>query len=228
MPYVTVEEMRKHPEQIEKEGRAKAGGTRFEGSTVPEFALEYFPRDGEVLECGPIFGPFIKYLQDHGYRHIHALDFVDVLTFPDRTKVTMNVIDFNKESMPYPENFFDGVAAWGIMEHLENSFHFVREVHRVLTPGGVFIISIPNVFHILSRLLFLKKGMFPRWNESNNHISILPRGVFEKTVLRYFDLVRVRYVKPHLQFLFFDRFSRWLPSNQWFGDYVVYILKKKG
>ena len=227
MPYFTVEEMRKNREQLIAEERAASGGVRFEGSTVPELALNYFkPRD-RILECGPIFGLFTKFLQNHGYEHIYTLDFFDALKFPDRKKLTVGEIDFNMEKMPYQENFFDGVTAWGIMEHFENPFHFMREVHRVLQPGAVFLMSVPNMFHIMSRLLFLKKGMFPRWNESNNHISVLPRGVFEKTVLRYFNLVEERFVKPRLQLFFLDKISRFLPANQWFGDYVVYILRKK-
>jgi len=91
---------------------------------------------------------------------------------------------------------------------------------------GVFIYALPNVFHIVSRLLFLKQGNFPRW-VGNNHISVLPKAVFEKTFLRFFDLVEVRYTKPGIQYLFFKIFNKFLPANQWFGNYVVYVLKKK-
>jgi SAM-dependent methyltransferase len=192
---------------------------------VPELALEYFSKDGPVLECGPIFGSFTEYLQKHGFTDIHVLDFVNLLRFPDPKKLTFHEIDFNMELIPYNNSFFNGAAAWGIGEHLENPFHFIREVHRVLKPSGIFLFSVPNVFHIVSRLLFLKKGMFPRWNESNNHISILPRGVFEKTVLRYFDLVDTRYVKPSVELRFFRRFS--YPANQCFGNYVVYVLRAR-
>lgn len=226
--YMTTDELRAHPELIEKEERiARTGSTRFERSTKPELALTYFPKNGKILECGALYGTFTKWLIDQGYSDVHALEFVDSLRFADKKKAHFQVIDFNMEHFPYSDDVFDGVTAWGIGEHLENPFHFVREVHRTLKPGGIFIFSIPNVFHIVSRLLFLKKGMFPAWNETNNHISVLPHGIFEKTVLRYFDLVETQYNRPRLQLWGLDRISRFLPANEWFGDYVIYILKAR-
>jgi len=231
MPYITVEEMRKNPEIFRgmDSGSSKTGTThaRFEGSTVPEMAFAYFKKEEALLECGPIRGTFTKVMQEKGYSDLHALDFIDVLDYPDRKRVTMHEIDFNKDRFPYKDRFFGSVVAWGIVEHLENPFHFIREIHRVMKPGATFIFSVPNVFHITSRLLFLKRGMFPRWNKSNNHIFVLPRGVFEKTVLKYFNLVEERFVKPKLELPLLRRLTRFLPANQWFGDYVVYVLKKK-
>lgn len=228
MPYLTVEEMRKNIGVIEGDNQQEEGGTRFAGSTDTVRALKYLPRDGNILECGPVFGTFTKFLQDHGYRHIHVLDFVDVLSHARRDQIeALHEIDFNSDHMPYDDAFFDAVAAWGIAEHMENPYHFMREVHRVLKDGGIFIMSVPSIFHIESRLLFLKTGMFPRWNRRNNHISVFPHGVFEKIFFRYFEPIEIAYIKPSFRLNRFTRFSRYLPSNKWFGNYVVYVLKRK-
>ncbi len=224
---MTVAEMRKNPERIEDIPQ-KGGGSRFDESTHPPLALKYFPKNGRILECGPVFGMFTKFLQDNGYEDIHVLDFVDILHFPDKSKITFKEIDFNFETIPYQDNFFNGIAAWGIGEHLENPFYFIRETYRVLDKkNGVFLFSLPNVFHIMSRLVFLKNGSFPRWNTLNNHISILPRGIIEKTVFRYFDVLEIKYIKPGIHVRFLNVFAKWLPANEWFGDYVVYVLKPK-
>lgn len=228
MPYLTVEEIKKNIEVIRKDNQQEEGGTRFVGSTDTNRALKYLPKDGNILECGPVFGTFTKFLQDNNYRHIHVLDFVDVLEHARRNQIeSSHEIDFNTDRMPHDDTFFDAVAAWGIAEHMENPYHFMREVHRVLKDGGIFIMSVPSIFHIENRLLFLKTGMFPRWNRRNNHVSVFPRGVFEKIFLRYFDLVETAYIKPSFRLNRFNRFSRYFPENQWFGNYVVYVLKKK-
>lgn len=224
--YLTVEELRSRAYR-EKDKIRQDGGSRFIGTTEPKLALHYFSKNGAILECGPHFGMFTKFLQDEGFTNIHTLDFFNALEFPKKENLPFHEIDFNRERMPYADDFFDGVTAWGIIEHMENPFHFTREVHRVMKDGGIYIMALPNVFHIMSRLLFLKKGVFPRWDVNKNHIFVLPRGVFEKTILRYFDLVETRYTKPGFQFLFFDRFSRLLPANEWFGNFVIYVLKKK-
>lgn len=224
MSYLTVEELRKlRPE----DGKSEEGGSRFLGSTEPRLALKYLPKSGVILECGPHLGMFTKFLQDEGFGDIHLLDFYDALVFPKKETITFHEIDFNKETMPYPDTHFDGATCWGMVEHLENPYHFTREVHRVLKPEGIYIMALPNVFHIMSRLLFLKKGVFPRWDKNKNHIFVLPRGVFENTILRYFYLVETVYTKPTIHYPILNWLTPFLPANEWFGNFVVYILKKK-
>ena len=224
MSYLTVEELRKVQP---KEGIRQDGGSRLIGSTEPQLALRYFPKEGKILECGPHLGMFTKFLQENGYSNLHLLDFFDALAFPQKDKLTFHQTDFNKDAMPYPDGFFDGATAWGLIEHLENPFHFTREIHRVLKPGSIYIMALPNVFHIMSRLLFLKKGVFPRWDANKNHIFVLPRGVFEKTILRYFDLMETRYTKPEIHYPILNKLSRFLPANEWFGNFVIYVLRWK-
>lgn len=227
MPYLTIEEMRDNADLLKQDVNMETGGSRFSGSTDTDVALQYLPRDGKILECGPSIGSFTRFLQKQGYRDIHALDFTDAFLYGDKTKITFHTLDFNTDRMPYPDGFFDGATAWGILEHLENPYLLVREAHRVLKDGGIFLVAVPSIFHWMSRLLFLKTGMFPRWNRRNNHIAVFPRGVFEKIAFRYFDLVELRYTRPSLWLNKPDRWSRWLPANEWFGNYVVWALKKK-
>lgn len=238
-PYMTVEEIRRYPHLIEEVPK-QGGGTRFEGSTWPEVAFKCFTEKNDpVLECGPLFGMFTKLLWEKGYRKIHTVDFVNMMHFPLKGTYTYHEVDLNTERIPYPDSFFSGVTAWGICEHMENPFHFMREVHRILRTGGTFIMAIPNPLHLVSRLQFLFTGVMPRWNKRNNHIALLLPDITEKTFLRYFDLIETIYTRPGNVYvnrqkvkvgpiyLFLDRLFRYFPSNQWFGNYVIYVMRPR-
>lgn len=48
------------------------------------------------------------------------------------------------ESMPFAGGEFEVVTSFETIEHLEHPEAFLREVRRVLAPGGRFIVSTPN------------------------------------------------------------------------------------
>lgn len=43
------------------------------------------------------------------------------------------------ESLPFPDNFFDVVYSWGVIHHSTHPERVVKEILRVLKPGGMFI-----------------------------------------------------------------------------------------
>jgi SAM-dependent methyltransferase len=47
-------------------------------------------------------------------------------------------------AMPYPDNTFDAVILSEILEHLDDDVAGLKEVYRVLKPGGVVAITVPN------------------------------------------------------------------------------------
>ncbi|MGV3719547.1 MAG: methyltransferase domain-containing protein [Actinomycetota bacterium] len=48
------------------------------------------------------------------------------------------------EAMPFPDNFFDTVLMIEVIEHVEGDEQAVREIRRVLKPGGRLVITTPN------------------------------------------------------------------------------------
>jgi 2-polyprenyl-3-methyl-5-hydroxy-6-metoxy-1,4-benzoquinol methylase len=77
------------------------------------------------------------------------------------------------EPLPWPDEQFDAVFSVEGLEHLENPFGFLREVHRVLVPGGTLVLTTPNTVSLRSRVRFFGSGFFhqdPRpLNEAARH-----------------------------------------------------------
>lgn len=54
------------------------------------------------------------------------------------------VVDLNQDPLPFPDNYFDVVFSKSVMEHIENTEHYLSEMKRVLRPGGVLILMVPD------------------------------------------------------------------------------------
>ena len=88
-----------------------------------------------------------------------ACDYTDALMELPGQRV--DVANLNHESLPYADASFDVVTATEVIEHLEDFRRIVREIQRVLRPGGVCVLSTPNILNVKSRLRFLGFGF---WN----------------------------------------------------------------
>jgi 2-polyprenyl-3-methyl-5-hydroxy-6-metoxy-1,4-benzoquinol methylase len=75
--------------------------------------------------------------------------------------------------LPWQNETFDAVFSTEGIEHLENHFAFLREICRILKPGGTLVLTTPNITALRSRMRFFASGFFGRdsrpLNETNRH-----------------------------------------------------------
>ena len=103
---------------------------------------------GDVLEIGTGEGYGAEVLAPHTTRYI-TID----KTIPTNLYQEANVefIEAAVPPIPAENNSFDYVVSFQVIEHIKRDFDFVREVHRVLKPGGKFIVTTPNAPMSLTR-----------------------------------------------------------------------------
>jgi methionine biosynthesis protein MetW len=65
------------------------------------------------------------------------------------------VVDLNRERLPFQDEYFDGVTALAVLEHIFDPYAVIREIHRVLRPGGDLVIDVPNVASFTNRIRIL-------------------------------------------------------------------------
>ncbi len=123
--------------------------------------FEGAPR-GRILDVPAGHGAFAQALLARGYDEIHCLDINAAAFALADPRVTFQRHDVIAP-LPYPDAHFDYVFSIEGLEHFESPWTLVRELCRVLKPGGRLVITTPNTFSVDARLKYLLSGYFPRF-----------------------------------------------------------------
>lgn len=116
---------------------------------------------GRILDVPSGYGAFAQLLKQRGYADIDCLDIIAPADFQFRDA---NYRQYDAaHPLPYPDASFDYVFSLEGIEHFEAPFPFVRELCRVLKPGGKLYLSTPNTFSVDARIKYLLSGYFPRF-----------------------------------------------------------------
>jgi SAM-dependent methyltransferase len=70
------------------------------------------------------------------------------------------------KQMPYPDDFFDAAMAFDLFEHVKDDKEAVREMTRVLKPGGNLVFTVP-AFGFLYSAHDRELGHFRRYNKKS-------------------------------------------------------------
>jgi methionine biosynthesis protein MetW len=72
-------------------------------------------------------------------------------------------------ALPFDDGSFDVGLMIEVLEHLFAPHEAVAEMHRVLRPGGVLLVTVPNVSYWRRRL---DLALFGRWNPFGDDLSV--------------------------------------------------------
>ncbi len=111
--------------------------------------ISAFRKLNRILEIGPGKGWFLAEANASGWETWASeinLDAIESL----RNKGVTKIISTPAETLDVPEEHFDVVRMWDVIEHLRSPNTAVRRVFKALRPGGLFWLATTN-FASLSR-----------------------------------------------------------------------------
>jgi len=128
--------------------------------------LDSLSKEIKILDAGCGERVLVEEYRLKGY----LIDGID-LNYESKYVQRGNILD-----MPYPDNYFDVVLMLDVFEHLAfiDQPRALAGVRRVLSQGGILLISIPNLAHLNSRFRMLFKGALDRTDMEINHVGERP------------------------------------------------------
>jgi 2-polyprenyl-3-methyl-5-hydroxy-6-metoxy-1,4-benzoquinol methylase len=131
---------------------------------------------GRILDYGAGVGYFTRRLL--ALERFHSISAADIMGAPRDLsgKVEWIEQDLNL-SLPGRDGTFDVVVAPEVIEHLENPRFVLRDIFRLLRPGGSAIVTTPNNESWRSLIALLVRGHFTEFGDSHYpaHITALLR-----------------------------------------------------
>jgi 2-polyprenyl-3-methyl-5-hydroxy-6-metoxy-1,4-benzoquinol methylase len=131
---------------------------------------------GKILDYGAGVGQFTRRLL--ALHRFDAVSATDIMGIPTDLvgKVQWIEQDLNIP-LPGQDDAFDVVVAPEVIEHLENPRFMVREIYRILRPGGTAVVTTPNNESWRSLIALIVRGHFVEFGESGYpaHITALLR-----------------------------------------------------
>lgn len=140
---------------------------------VADFASNRQLRGGTLLEVGAAFGWFCEEIRSFNvFERIIAVEPTPGLAETCRRK-GIETIESPVEDvcLDYP---VDVVAAFEVIEHLFSPEAFIRQCSRLLKPGGLIVLSCPNVKGFDIGMLGVNSGAFDHEHLNYFHIQSLP------------------------------------------------------
>lgn len=99
-------------------------------------------KTGHLLDIGSGTGHFAATMKLSGWK-VSGIEINDKAREFSRSHFGLDVIGPDEISSLNSESF-DCITLWHVLEHFHNPFKYAADIHRILKPGGVCLIALPN------------------------------------------------------------------------------------
>ncbi len=140
----------------------------------------------KLLDIGCSSGSFLQFAKKFGY----AVSGVEPAPLAAATAIRrgLDVKQGFLEHINYPDNHFDVITMFEVIEHVKEPVSLLRECHRILTEGGIIAIGTGNTDSWTVRFM---KGEWAYFG-GPGHISFFnPISMFKLASESGFDLIRL-------------------------------------
>jgi ubiquinone/menaquinone biosynthesis C-methylase UbiE len=138
-----------------------------------------FSKDSIWLDCGTGSGRHLQLLDNLGFKNNIGTDISLNGLKMAKYNEEKNLIVADNRKMPFPDNFFHGIIAWGSL-HYNHKDHFpimINEIHRILKTNGRLFATLRSQFDT-----HMKKG-----KDLGNNVWLTDLSDIEGSIASFFS-----------------------------------------
>jgi len=151
-PQLTLEELGNHyPQEYspykkdmrDEKSTIRRLDTQYGLSRRCKLLMKYTLQPGSILDIGCATGLFLNAMQQHGWQST-GVELSPYAAEYARQQFQLKVKTGTVEKANFPDNSFDVVTMWDVLEHVIDPKATLFEIARILKPGGLLALSLPN------------------------------------------------------------------------------------
>lgn len=132
---------------------------------------------GALLDVGCATGLFLERMTRRGWQ-VTGVEINPAIAQRARDAFGLLVHTGSVESAGLPDAAFDLVTLWDVLEHVPSPRQTLREIGRVLRPGGWLVFRVPNPESVGARIF----GRFWAGWDMPRHLWIAPRSALDNAL----------------------------------------------
>lgn len=102
-----------------------------------------YKNEGSILDIGCGDGSLLKYMKELGWQS-YGIDMNEGSSRYAREVLGLDVLCGRLEETDYPQEFFDVIILFHVMEHLNNPSEALKRIYSLLKKDGFLFIEVPN------------------------------------------------------------------------------------
>ncbi|NQU26379.1 MAG: class I SAM-dependent methyltransferase [Candidatus Nealsonbacteria bacterium] len=127
------------------------------------------------------------------------------------------------EKLSWPDSSLDGILCSSVLEYLDRPQHCLREFERVLKPGGLLLVSVPN-----RRSFYRRAEKFCFWTNGGAWPKYLGFSKNEYNCNEFYRLLESYGLDFIANSYYGARMPRWLGRSRFFGGLLLVLATKRG